>query len=95
VRAFIGKCVIDELSPQPEDMSIPRREDLPEDFYAMRNMAVSLPRLAPDSAANCPVFMKEILEYLDYEAPGGENSGSASAGSQTRSLLVLTRLNRP
>ena len=43
----------------------------------MRNVTVSLPRLSPDSPATCPVPMKDILEYLGYEAPGGEHSGSS------------------
>ena len=42
----------------------------------MRNIAVELPRLSPDSPATCPVPMPQILEYLGYDAPGGENSGS-------------------
>ena len=42
----------------------------------MRNIAVELPQLSPDSPTTCPVSMAEILEYLGYEAPGGEHSGS-------------------
>jgi hypothetical protein len=57
-------------------MSIPRKKDWPEDIEAMRNIAVELPRLSPDSPATCPVSMPKILEYLGYEAPGGEHSGS-------------------
>lgn len=58
-------------------MSIPRRDELPEDFDELRNVPIELPRLPDDSAASCPVPMKDILEYLSYEAPGGEHSGSA------------------
>ncbi len=57
-------------------MSIPKRENWPEDIEEMRNIAVELPRLSPDSPANCPVPMSEILEYLGQEAPGGADSGS-------------------
>lgn len=53
-----------------------QRQDLPEDFYEIRNVAVELPRLSPDSAATCPLPMKDILAYLGQEAPGGEVSGS-------------------
>jgi hypothetical protein len=56
-------------------MSIPRREDLPEDFYALRNVTVSFPRLDPDLAETSPTSLSEILEYLGWEAPGGENAG--------------------
>ncbi|SPE61468.1 hypothetical protein SBV1_710002 [Verrucomicrobia bacterium] len=58
-------------------MSIPRRDELPEDFDELKRVVVELPRLADDSAASCPAPMTEILEYLSYEAPGGEHSGSA------------------
>jgi hypothetical protein len=57
-------------------MNIPRKEDWPEEIEAIRNIPVELPRLSPDSLATCPVTMQEILEYLGYEAPGGEHSGS-------------------
>jgi hypothetical protein len=57
-------------------MRIPRREELPEDFYELKSVAVELPRLSPDLPANCPVTMNEILEYLGQEAPGGAESGS-------------------
>jgi hypothetical protein len=57
-------------------MNLPRREDWPDDIDEMRNIAVELPRLSPDSPARCPVSMAEILEYLAYEAPGGEHSGT-------------------
>jgi hypothetical protein len=58
-------------------MSIPRRDELPEDFEELRHVPIELPRLPDDSAALCPALMSEILEYLSYEAPGGEHSGSA------------------
>jgi hypothetical protein len=58
-------------------MNIPRRDELPEDFDELRNVPIELPRLPEDSAASCPMPMSEILEYLSYEAPGGEHSGSA------------------
>lgn len=57
-------------------MSIPQREDWPEDIDEMRNIAVELPQLSPDSPATCPVTVSEILEYLGQEAPGGADSGS-------------------
>jgi hypothetical protein len=57
-------------------MSIPRREELPEDFYELKNVLVELPRLPDDTAASCPAPMAEILDYLGYEAPGGAHSGS-------------------
>ena len=60
-------------------MSFPRREDWPEDIDEMRNIAVELPRLSPDSPATCPVPMTEVLEYLGQEAPGGADSGSDEA----------------
>jgi len=57
-------------------MSIPRRDELPEDFDELRHVPVELPRLPDNSAALCPVPTSEILDYLSYEAPGGEHSGS-------------------
>jgi hypothetical protein len=57
-------------------MNIARREELPEDFYELKNVPVELPHLPDDTAASCPASMAGILEYLDYEAPGGEHSGS-------------------
>lgn len=57
-------------------MSIPRRDELPEDFDELRHFPIELPRLPDDSATSCPVPMTAILEYLSYEAPGGEHSGS-------------------
>jgi hypothetical protein len=58
-------------------MNIPRRDELPEDFDELRKVPIELPRLPEDIAASCPVPMKDILEYLSCEAPGGEHSGSA------------------
>ncbi len=58
-------------------MSVPRRDELPEDFDELRNVPVDLPLLPDEGAASCPVPMNEILEYLSYEAPGGEHSGSS------------------
>lgn len=60
-------------------MSIPSRDELPEDFEELRHIPIDLPRMPDDSAASCPVPMAEILEYLSYEAPGGEHSGSTEA----------------
>ena len=57
-------------------MSNPPREDWPEDISEMRKIPVVLPRLSPDSPGTCPVPMDHILEYIGYEAPGGEHSGS-------------------
>jgi hypothetical protein len=57
-------------------MSIPRRDELPEDFDELRDVPIELPRVPDDSAASCPVPREEILEYLSYEAPGGKHSGS-------------------
>jgi hypothetical protein len=57
-------------------MSIPSRDELPEDFDELRNVPIELPRLPDDTPASCPVPMDDILEYLSYEAPGGEHSGS-------------------
>jgi hypothetical protein len=58
-------------------MPIPSRAELPKDFYELKNVAVEFPRLSPDNAASCPVTMRGVLDYLHYEAPGGEESGSS------------------
>ncbi len=62
-----------------ECMLVPRREELPEDFYELRKVPIELPRLPGDSAASCPAPMEEILEYLRDEAPGGKHLGSKQA----------------
>ena len=52
-----------------------KREDFPESLEDIRKMNVSLPVSKGDGESTCPVSMKEILKYLDWEAPGGKNAG--------------------
>jgi hypothetical protein len=51
------------------------REDFPVKFEDLRNVNISLPFAEGESETTCPVSMKDIIEYLDWEAPGGKNAG--------------------
>src|ERR1700704_4283764 len=55
---------------------IPPRDRLPKSWRGLARLTLDLPRLAPDTPATCPRTEREILEYLDVEAPGGSESGS-------------------
>jgi hypothetical protein len=51
------------------------REDFPEKFEDLHNVNISLPFAEGESESTCPVSMKNIHEYLGWEAPGGKNIG--------------------
>ena len=57
---------------------IPPREQLPKSWQGLRSYDFKLPLLVPNDESLCPVRMREILEYLDVEAPGGSESGSST-----------------
>ncbi len=52
-----------------------KREDFPEKLEDLHKVNISLPYAEGESEITCPVSMKDILEYLDWEAPGGKNAG--------------------
>jgi hypothetical protein len=51
------------------------RESFPSSLEDLYKINVSFPNAEGDSESTCPVSMKDILEYLDLEAPGGKNAG--------------------
>jgi len=52
-----------------------KREDFPKKIEDLHNYKVSLPLAEGESESTCPVSKKDIIEYLDWEAPGGKNAG--------------------
>lgn len=52
-----------------------KREDFPAKFEDLNKTSVSLPYAEGESESTCPVPKKDIIEYLDWEAPGGKNAG--------------------
>lgn len=57
---------------------IPPRDQLPKSWKGLQRYSFQLPLLVPNDASRCPVTKREILEYLDVEAPGGSESGSST-----------------
>jgi len=49
-------------------------EDHRGNFYEVRTIEVSLPRLEPDSPETCPAPMDYILEYIGVETDLGGNN---------------------
>jgi hypothetical protein len=52
-----------------------KREDFPEKREDLQKLSVSLPYAEGESESTCPVRKKDIIEYLDWEAPGGKYAG--------------------
>ena len=52
-----------------------KREDFPEKLEHLQKISVTLPYLNGDDESTCPVSMEKIIEYLEWEAPGGKNAG--------------------
>lgn len=52
-----------------------KREDFPDDVEDMINIKIVLEPSPIDNESTCPVEKGELLEYLGWEAPGGEHSG--------------------
>jgi hypothetical protein len=57
---------------------IPARDQLPKSWKGLKNYTFDLPQLFLNVAWTCPTKKNEIFEYLDVEAPGGSQSGSAN-----------------
>ena len=55
---------------------IPPRSQLPKSWKKLKSYTFDLPFLAPNDPSSCPRSLKDILEYLDVEAPGGSQAGS-------------------
>src|SRR5258708_25717728 len=55
---------------------IPPRSQLPKSWKKLKNYTFDLPFLAPNDPSSCPRSLKDILEYLAVEAPGGSQAGS-------------------
>jgi len=54
------------------------RKNFPSKLDKVRGTHILLPFADEDTEASCPVSIKEILEYLDYEAPGGKFAGGVT-----------------
>jgi hypothetical protein len=70
------------LGPHERLRMIPR-DELPEDAADWRDIVISLPRLAEDSARSCPSSENAIFEYVQMEA--------ADLDDTHRSRLVFSR----
>jgi len=58
------------------------KDELPEDPAQWGDLAVSFPRLVPDTADSCPASLSDLLEYIDSE--------SANAGVTARLRFLRT-----
>lgn len=47
-------------------------DDMPDENAELAHIAVSFPRLEPDSLQSCPVELNRILNYLSLEVPNGD-----------------------
>jgi hypothetical protein len=56
-------------------------------------MQFELPRLFPDVSWTCPRRKREILEYLEVEAPGGKESGSENIVDFKLKFIRTARVN--
>ena len=52
-----------------------RRGDFTDHWRDLTRFDVKLPDAPGECETTCPIRMEKILEYLDYEAPGGRYAG--------------------
>jgi len=73
--------------------TIPPRDQLPKSWKGLKRYTFGLPKLFLNVAWTCPQTKKEILEYLDIEAPGGSESGSEKVVSFDLKFVRTANVN--